>query len=103
MASLFRRALTILGACLPADLRSRTDTQITNIAARKVLRVNRAASLEALHFTGGARTSQNLLVSQFAGALDSAIRATDSAVRKGRVSGLRAIYRATSIALRLPG
>ena len=82
IGSLLRYALVLTGSCLPPDLLRKINTQVVNIAARKVGGLSRSARIESLHYTVGTTTVYNLYVRHCAEFMDACLRAPNSTVNK---------------------
>ena len=57
--SMLRYALVVTGSTSPPDLVRRVDTQVINVAARKIGGISRTARIESLHFIMNAMTSMS--------------------------------------------
>ena len=80
--SLLRYALVVTGSCLPPDLMRRLNTQVVNVAARKIGGLSRSTRIESLHFSVGTTTVYNLYVKHCAEFLDASLRANNSSIGK---------------------
>ena len=59
IGSLLRYALTFTGSCLPPDLMERINTQVVNIAARRIGALDKHTRIEAMHFIAGTMSSSS--------------------------------------------
>ena len=82
ITSLLRYALTITGSCIPPDLMRKLNTQIVNIAARKISTLSRSTRIESLHLATGTSTILNLYIKHCAEFLDSCLRARECSTNK---------------------
>ena len=57
---LLRYGLAVLGSCAPDDLINRLETQVINIASRRITGLPINARIEALHFEAGTHSMRNL-------------------------------------------
>ena len=60
LTSLLRYGLVVMGSCIPDDLMDKLDTQIINVAARRIVGLPITTRVEALHFIAGTHSSRNL-------------------------------------------
>ena len=95
--SLLRYALAIMGAHLPQDLLQKIDTCITNVAARKIIGVDRTARIETLHFVAGTQTFRNMVVMHMAEYMDLVLRAHNSTIRDRVLETLKDCYKINSL------
>ena len=93
---ILRYTLVVTGSATPPDLVKKMNTQIINIAARKVRGVSRTARIECLHFAINTATFLNLFVKRCAKYMDECIRAHSSQIRKRLIAELAAYYEVTS-------
>ena len=92
IGSLLRCALAVIGSHLPSDLYSKMDTVATNVAARKILGVDRTARKETLHFVAGAQTYRNLAAIHPADDIDLSLSANNSSIKDRVEAVLRTKY-----------
>ena len=93
IVSLMRYALTVTGSAYPPDLMRKMTTRIANITSRQIGGLSRSARIEALHFSVGTHTFQNLYVMHCADFLDSCLRASDSTIRTRLLRELSGYYK----------
>ena len=92
ITSLLRRALGITVSCRPPDLLRRVDTQIVNIAARKIGGLSRSARTEGLHLALGPSAIYNSYMRHSAEILDASLRAHNSTISTRLLRELRRFY-----------
>ena len=68
---------------MPLDICLKIDSRIVKVGARKILRVDRPAKLETLHFAAGTHSYRNLAVMRMAEQLDLILSAGDSSFKDG--------------------
>ena len=93
IGSLLRCALAVIGSHLPSDLYSKMDTVATNVAARKILGVDRTAKTGTLNLVAGPRGFSNMVVIYMADYLDLVLRAHGSAIRSRVVLAVQEKYK----------
>ena len=81
IGSLLRYAQILTGSCFPPDLLHKMNTQVLNIAARRVGGLARTARIESLHFITGAMSIYNMYIVHCADFLDSCLRAHNSSIQ----------------------
>ena len=70
---------------------AKTETHVTNVAARRVGSMDRSTRVETPHFLAGAQSQRNLYVIHCADLLDATLRACNSTVQRRVRRELRAI------------
>ena len=80
ITSLLRYGMIMVGSCLPPDTFDKIETQIVNIAARKVGGLDRSTRIEALHFLTHTHSYKNLYIMHCADLIDAAIRSQPSSI-----------------------
>ena len=95
IGSILRYALVMTGSAMPPDLIKKMNTQIINIAARRVSGVSRTARIECLHFAINTATFLNLYVKHCAKFMDECVLAQSSQIRKRLITELVAYYEVT--------
>ena len=100
IGSLLRYALTFTGSCFPPYLMKRINTQIVNIAARRIGDLSRSTRIESLHYTVGTTTIYNLYVRHCAEFLDASMRANNSTINDRLREMLGTYYGVTTFSTR---
>ena len=78
--------------CFPPDLCREIDARAINIAARRILGVDRTARIGTLRFVAGTFSYRHLLVMHLAEQSDLVIRANNSGIQKGTITALCKAY-----------
>ena len=94
IGSLLRYGTVVIGSCMPPDLLRKIDTQVINIAARRICGADRTIRIETLHFLTGGHNAKNRYVARCALMLDSILRATNSGIKSritAELCGLREV------------
>ena len=92
IGSLLRFALVPVGSSIPGDLFWSMETNITNVAARKITGLPRSARVESLHFLAGIHSFRNLYIFHYAEFLDGILRCHNSTIRSRISEELKQIY-----------
>ena len=97
VAGLLRYGPALVGSRLPDDLVNQVDTQIVNIASRRITGVLLNTRTEALHFAAGTQSVQNLYLQHCALFLHNALASHDSGIRCRLQAELCGISRVTEL------
>ena len=92
IGSVLRYAQAFLGVCFPPDLCREIDARVINVAARRILGVDRTARIGTLRFVAGTFSYRHLLVMHLAEQSDLVIRANNSGIQKGAIKALCKAY-----------
>ena len=91
IGSLLRYGSVIMGNCMPPDLLREIDTQVINVAKRRICGADRTIREETLHFLTVGHNTENRYVTKCALMVNSVLRATKSAIRDRVVTELCAL------------
>ena len=97
VSSLLRYGPTLTGSCVPNDVMNKVDTQIFNIASRRIVGLPLSVRVASLHFISATHSLRNLYIRQCAMFVHLTLVSHKSHIRQRIIRKVSAIFQAPAL------